>query len=878
MSEERINVKKSILSPDVAPFVPKYFQVENCGLSNFHSEPTFTTMLSGIEIPQPSKWEPPIIYSASMLHNAIYPYTHMITPECSFQTPIVDSKCFVSTLDSQLSNKTYLQQKKYQQSKKSKKPEISETVSNSNRHKRNGKKKRNDSSNHQVSSDLSNFKIKSNYSEYKQIKPRLETKEISIKFDSNVEFPTLPSVSNKDVLNESKQSNLTLSPSNFSYSSVVQYKCKGTSKSEPTVNNNLLNKDISSEYESIEKSFENLHIREKKEKKMKSRNFSRTNNQRDKEYCKQDKTQKVELNQRNKKQLSEPLKILKKKNLPQETLKNCDISKTEGEIIQQNTCSGETVEKEVSQQSGKTKKRRKNRKKKKTDSGKVSLLSPEMFAAITKQFAKSSDCKSNNFNLSDEEFPDLSSSLSQKKEAIFNSHNDTVNDKTRTLIEDKSDIYEVSSKSTQVESNDSGKYLTFSSILKMPRRKTNHEIQTEKLETNSDLQKEIPSSGKTKKVGKKKKKNKESTNIAKSSKSQEKHNPVIELSITEMINSLQLSKLNQKKKKDLKPRVISTKRGIMDKMLNPHNMLDSSAPMKKRGKERERPGKKRISAMRKVILREREKRKQKLEEINCKNIEETKIMNEDINNELRNSEESFESNIICKSEINNHIEDNTLKAAKIILHTRKFRDYCNHMLSEEIDSAVKSLLKDLIRFQDRLHQKDPVKARMKRRLVQGIREVTKHLRLSKLKCIVIAPDIEKISAEGGLNDALQVIINLSQEQKMPCVFALQRRTLGKLCMKSVPVSCVGIFNYEGSEENFHTLIDLVEESKNQYLELLKNIQEYITKEIESQVLQPAISDNIIQTVRSSILRQLCAQNISSQKNTIEELTAEEGII
>lgn len=52
---------------------------------------------------------------------------------------------------------------------------------------------------------------------------------------------------------------------------------------------------------------------------------------------------------------------------------------------------------------------------------------------------------------------------------------------------------------------------------------------------------------------------------------------------------------------------------------------------------------------------------------------------------------------------------------------------------------------------------------------------------------------------GGLNDAINLVISLAQEQGIPCVFALGRKALGRVCLKKVPVSCVGVFNYDGSE-------------------------------------------------------------------------------
>lgn len=74
--------------------------------------------------------------------------------------------------------------------------------------------------------------------------------------------------------------------------------------------------------------------------------------------------------------------------------------------------------------------------------------------------------------------------------------------------------------------------------------------------------------------------------------------------------------------------------------------------------------------------------------------------------------------------------------------------YCSQMLSKEVDACVTGLLKELVRFQDRMYQKDPVKAKTKRRLVLGLREVLKHLKLKKLKCVIISPNCEKTQSKG----------------------------------------------------------------------------------------------------------------------------------
>lgn len=128
--------------------------------------------------------------------------------------------------------------------------------------------------------------------------------------------------------------------------------------------------------------------------------------------------------------------------------------------------------------------------------------------------------------------------------------------------------------------------------------------------------------------------------------------------------------------------------------------------------------------------------------------------------------------------------------------------YCNQMLSKTVDECVTTLLKELVRFQDRLYQKDPMKARMKRRIVMGLREVLKHLKLRKVKCVVISPNCERIQSKGGLDEALYTIIDTCREQGVPFVFALSRKALGRCVNKAVPVSLVGIFNYDGAQVGF----------------------------------------------------------------------------
>ncbi|GAB6032086.1 Selenocysteine insertion sequence-binding protein 2-like [Chamberlinius hualienensis] len=242
------------------------------------------------------------------------------------------------------------------------------------------------------------------------------------------------------------------------------------------------------------------------------------------------------------------------------------------------------------------------------------------------------------------------------------------------------------------------------------------------------------------------------------------------------------------------------------------NILDSSAPLRRRGKEREIPRKKRSTPMKKIILKERQERRLAKSQPNP--VEENQPDKKP--NDPPNQDQSIliSENLLVKSDSEKSPPD--LKTN--IIHSRKFREYCHQNLSSEIDEVTTKLLQDLIRFHDRVYQKDPVKAKMRRRLVVGLREMTKHLKLKRLKCVILAPNLERISNQGGLDDVIDNIISLSEEMNVPVVFALSRRKLGYVCLKRVPVSGVGIFNYDGSEENYKKLIELAEKEQNSYNE------------------------------------------------------------
>ncbi|KAB0396469.1 hypothetical protein E2I00_005203, partial [Balaenoptera physalus] len=323
----------------------------------------------------------------------------------------------------------------------------------------------------------------------------------------------------------------------------------------------------------------------------------------------------------------------------------------------------------------------------------------------------------------------------------------------------------------------------------------------------------------------------------------------VQLDLGGMLTALEKKQHSQNAKQSSKPVVFSVgavpvlskdsmsgKKGhSFGQVKTPHNPLDSSAPLMKKGKQREVPKAKKPTSLKKIILKERQERKQqRLQE----NAVSPAFASDDVQDgenggddqALRQPDPSggTEESVSCASVAESKSEDRLgAEPQKEVeacpkIHSRRFRDYCSQMLSKEVDACVTDLLKELVRFQDRMYQKDPVKAKTKRRLVLGLREVLKHLKLRKLKCIIISPNCEKIQSKGGLDDTLHTIIDYACEQNIPFVFALNRKALGRSLNKAVPVSVVGIFSYDGAQDQFHKMVELTMAARQAYRTMLEN--------------------------------------------------------
>lgn len=262
------------------------------------------------------------------------------------------------------------------------------------------------------------------------------------------------------------------------------------------------------------------------------------------------------------------------------------------------------------------------------------------------------------------------------------------------------------------------------------------------------------------------------------------------------------------------------------------NPLDSN-PVPKRGKERETPKPRKPTKLKRIInkeLEENQKQRQQLHPQIPIVIQSDEYTSASCTEESEEEEddEDDDDDVLLDHEPASQLQTPYANQpdVKQQIHDAGFRDYCSQLIDRQLDELCIQFLLALKRFQDRKKQQlqnNPERARQKRRFVHGIREVTKHLRLQRLKCVLIAPDCQSIESQGGLNDAIHQIIDLCQQQNISYVFTLNRQKLGRCLNKISRITTVGIFDYSGAEEIYKQIVDITQENQRAYKQILDNI-------------------------------------------------------
>lgn len=139
--------------------------------------------------------------------------------------------------------------------------------------------------------------------------------------------------------------------------------------------------------------------------------------------------------------------------------------------------------------------------------------------------------------------------------------------------------------------------------------------------------------------------------------------------------------------------------------------------------------------------------------------------------------------------------------------------YGRQVLSRELNTAAAQLLSRLMELQARLRATDPLRAKAKRRVVFGLREAAKAVRSRKAKLLLVVPNVEAVPAPGGLDEALQQLLDAARAGGVPVALALTRAKMGALTGRRVRMSAAAVLDSSGAEEAFAQAFALATEGR-----------------------------------------------------------------
>ena len=158
----------------------------------------------------------------------------------------------------------------------------------------------------------------------------------------------------------------------------------------------------------------------------------------------------------------------------------------------------------------------------------------------------------------------------------------------------------------------------------------------------------------------------------------------------------------------------------------------------------------------------------------------------------------------------------------------EIREYVDNILQDETERNILKLINTLsFRFQ--LKKKvNPLKC--KKRLASGFGEVIRacnnRLESEVPKLVVIAVDIQRNPLSHGTDESVEELIELLHKKQIAYCFAGTRRELGGVLygnMHTVPTvkcSCIGVVDFQGSEEAMKTILQQLEVCKKMFEDVM----------------------------------------------------------
>ena len=93
----------------------------------------------------------------------------------------------------------------------------------------------------------------------------------------------------------------------------------------------------------------------------------------------------------------------------------------------------------------------------------------------------------------------------------------------------------------------------------------------------------------------------------------------------------------------------------------------------------------------------------------------------------------------------------------------------------------------MVRFQDRQHAENPIKAKARRRYVVGLREIKKFMTVKKITMLLLAPDVEQMQSKGGLDDIISELIKLAKENEVSITLFRNKRIMLDVMLQKITI-------------------------------------------------------------------------------------------
>lgn len=121
----------------------------------------------------------------------------------------------------------------------------------------------------------------------------------------------------------------------------------------------------------------------------------------------------------------------------------------------------------------------------------------------------------------------------------------------------------------------------------------------------------------------------------------------------------------------------------------------------------------------------------------------------------------------------------------------------------ETEEMLKNLLKQLSKFQQAAHEKDPTKAKMRQRYVSGLKQSINGCKSGSAKLVVLSRDTE---SSKELDKKLHSLIIEANKNEIPVIFGLSRRQLGKVIGSNTRVATIAVYDPNGIYDIFKAIL------------------------------------------------------------------------